>query len=354
MSDHSESHISVVQVAILRAMGFLPFAPGKHKRHLSKIHCDPSKSQLRSVLQSVITVTILAGTSLFAGMKIVHVAFKIYDAGSKDAIFKFLTQLPGVSVYMRLAIVLLLFYWKRQSFSPLFEGLTILLDSDMTLKSRVLRKVPKLSVALLVATFFMYMGYSVTNWTNDILGDSSRQNVTMWSPASRTPFYLGMSNWQYLFGSVVFRDLAFILSQQVYITAIILCVSLADVVKSIFRDVATEIGALESSLPIDLRDLEQKLSNWRGMYVKVTRLVSQINRFFGPIFLVTYSLDLTVVLGSAARFLTIASSDSEIALTVLFTVTCIVTFGIYATVLPIPFVTLSEKVGECSLIVIVQ
>ena len=348
---HHEPPAGIVQISLLRALGFLPCSRVS-KRPVVR---SPFRTHYRLILCFASKLTawfILGGASLLASIRIANSSLKVFNSAftvftvigtSQNAIVKLLNQVPGIAIQARSVLILLLFYTKRKPAAALFHELSAILDKDLLLKEQVCRRAKKIAIGLLTLSVIFHIGYPVTS---DFLPVFTTENETIWSPAGATPFYLGMVKWQWLCFVLFLRGLSFILSQQVYLVIVLVCVVLYDCLKQIVGGVAAAQQRLDCGVTIDFTAFEIQVENWRIVYGKIADLVDKIDALFGSILLVAYCLDWLVVLGTASWFLTMDLGDPNLLSHLRLPLTCVSMFGVYVTLLPLPFVAVHEKVRD--------
>ena len=345
------SHI--IQIPILQATGFLPYS------EKSFWQTQSFRQKIGKVIAVVISWSLLFGTGILGALKITELFYKLRSTfldnkssnQSSNSLFDSFYYLPDAAISIRCFSLLVIIHVKRHLFHDLFNNISKLIDeyfTDKASKQELSNRIERSSILLLTVTTIIYLAWPLTIWPESFYGSKMGENRTIFSYVDTKPFPIFMNYWQCLCVEIIFRHLAYLLSQQVYLCAIILSMTLSNVLTVMLREIEAETVAnktTEASQVLEKRlsNTEEKLQIWRDAYMSLMTLIDDLNKFFGVVFFLTYSMDFLAVLGSASWQL-VSGPNSFYAMYYVTSVAGVLAFGCFATFLPFPLVIVHEKV----------
>ena len=339
----------IIQIPILRFTGFIPYHDGNNSWKTLSV-----QRKIFVLAGCVISWSILLGTAVFASLKIAEVGygFRSYFPGvtstdkKRSTILDVFFYLPDGAINVRCFLVLAIFHAKRHSFNELSDNIFTLVETffeDAEVKQALYRKIKKTSLILMVSTTMIFLAWPLIVWPETL----ASINGTLQSEINTPPIPLNLAHWQFLFIEIFFRHLPYILSQQVYLCAIVFSLFLSEVLTVMSREIKAETALNNEQFPSSSKKRlhgidDWKLRRWKDAYVRLMVINRSVNEHFDFIFLLTYSLDFLAVLGSASWLLT--GDEKSSVLYYVSSFTGILVFGAFATLLPLPFVIFHEKV----------
>ncbi|OWA53555.1 hypothetical protein BV898_17978 [Hypsibius exemplaris] len=221
------------QTTVLRFTGFLPLY-AYHSPTVQRPRRNLSTYLSTMVAICLITGTIYPITTNF--MRAVYVlAFPSVQIDTNTAgLVLLMEKIPYGLISLRAFLVLILFFRKRNTFSTLALDMSMCLPSNRGFAERI--TVLCSWVGLLVTALFpvAWECFSVLQ----ILITS--RNTTLLSRDAYEPLPIPVVFWHHQLSVFLLRCIPFILSQQVYLTAMVLAWMASSELKRIARDIAWE------------------------------------------------------------------------------------------------------------------
>ena len=149
----------------------------------------------------------------------------------------------------------------------------------------------------------------------------------------------------------LFSTMAFVLSQQVYVCAIIPAIVLHDVVARLDREVREDTASFERrsarGWPFRLNEremavAEEKVIQWETRRMQMLLFCGEITDFFGVILMVIYGLDFLTLLGFSSNI--VNSTRTDLPSYLYLALSCAISLA-YLTVFLFPLVAVYEKVS---------
>ncbi|OQV20623.1 hypothetical protein BV898_05441 [Hypsibius exemplaris] len=257
-----------------------------------------------------------------------------------------LVDLPYGAINLRGLLVLALFFYKRHSWHELARQTQVLLHlaCPVTAINHLPRKaMTYLSGSLLFLTASGHVIFEAVEWCYTWNPGSPSATLPAFSAISTVPVLKEAYAWPFLTLYFCFSTVPFVLSQQVYVCAIVLARCLHKVLATLEQELLSESRRWEQyARPSSLDNLARKVATWEYLHVRTVLMVQAMNQFFGEIFLVTYLLDVLVAVCFATQLI---GEETDHSLLFYFVwLGSFVLFGAYAMLLPLPFVLLNSQV----------
>ena len=155
--------LDVVQTTILQVTGFLPIQ--RSSSGSIKSTAGSPKRYLQSFVTKLFVLSLLVGTWFFAVIQTVDVAFRVSTASSQhSSVIAVLYYFPALMVNLRVALILSIFYAKRNTFIDVTRLVRKLINRETELKNRIWKKIRTLSVLLLLASLAFHIMWPLTIW----------------------------------------------------------------------------------------------------------------------------------------------------------------------------------------------
>jgi hypothetical protein len=342
----------IAQTAVLQMTGFISYWNDSSNYSLS------CKQKIISAIMNSIAILLLCGTGYFGCLKSALFIYNfLYSTSANDSdqnesgLLFALRELPFRAISTRCFFVLSVAFIKRQSLMNLISDasdLILLSLPDEKARQLFLLRIKLMSVVILGVTFAGHILWEYLEWVYFFGGwSSSALFAKEIALLPHTSYLSKMYTWQYLIIYCIFNILPFVLSQQIFLCAILLAVVLSDVLQALREEIDCQRAAYGSLQTTRDRKNKyeltaRKLTKWETIHHGALVLVENINHYFRSIFLVTYLLDLLTMLGFASRMSAEVVSFTDY----LFSIGSVFLFGFYMTVLPVPLVRVYEKVKE--------
>jgi hypothetical protein len=339
------AQLRITQTVLLKLTGFLPL---QKNEAISTTFCKWEDMLATSL--SCVAVSLLCGTLFFSCFESTMLFYVfLYPTSNssyqrKVGLLEILERLPFCAMNFRGLIVMSVCFAKRNHWSDLFKETASLISrcfDDKLAKQRLFRQIKYLSTGLLIMTFCIHLLWKTVKWIDYL----SAENITLSSDGIAGPLPIKMLTWQYIVLDYLFRAVPFVLSQQVYVCAIMLVVTLSGALQNLTEQMNREklvyqLGIGQNINEKGWKKTEANLKKWKNIHFDMLRLTDRLNTFFRLIFFITFRLDLLTLLCFASWIIT----GKREMISYAFSSGSVLLFGIYVTFFPLPMVIVYEKV----------
>jgi 7tm Chemosensory receptor len=344
MSHHLQEFI-IAQTEVLKMTGLLPY-------YNMPFHSLSKQQKMVSVISIGLLIGLFGSSVYFCGIyttfvihAIVHPHPISLDSEDGNGLLKIVKTLPFWCVAVRGLSVPIVFFIKRHSWRQLTVEVSDLLNLFKCHFSA--GKIKRTSIALIVVTFCLHVVWVFTDW-NDYL--SGPGNLTLSSDLILPPFPKSMMHlWGFLISECFGNHLPFLLSQQIYLCAILVVVVMAEALQSVLREIQHQTLLHRSKTSHQLMKWKQiqrtrdKVQQWEDKHFKMFLLTQHVNHLFGCIFLIIFGLDVVSIIGFSSLLMNEHEKTYTMALYIC-AIGSVIIFGLYTTILPIPLIMLHDKV----------
>jgi hypothetical protein len=340
-----------IQIVLLKIVGLLPLSG----RKVSK------KVFFFNLILLLIALCFLLGTLYSSGFSAAFFLYGLFypsltDLGTTktDPILAVLQLLPFFTINVRALSVLFVLFLKRRSWKGLMDETQDFLQACFPccrLRAVIVAKMKKASMVLFVATFTLHVLWEYAEWVVFLEGIP---NVTMSETDNiAAPLPMKYYLFEYIILWTLFSTIPFILSQQVYVCAIILAMVLGEAVKRLDLQIQEELKYYKerngSSVGVSDKELELtegKVKIWEFYRMQILVLLGSVNNFFSLILFAIYGMDFLTLLGFTSNLIKNPRSDVD---SYTYLIGSSVIFVLYGTIFLIPFVKVHEEVsfGGC-------
>lgn len=344
------SVIFVFQESLLKLTGFIPLNDDNEASLCNEIY---------AVFLRCVGVTILTGTLFSVSLYIATVFWGLFGPNATPSsignpLIEWLTYIPYCFTNLRGFIICLLFWlygkhWKKLKYRA--DELISASFSGPKARTLIVRKWRNLSVLFGLLTIVLVGAWETNSWLH-YQDQDPRRNTLSFNRAV-DPLPVNMTVWQYVITWTLWSTLPFCLSQQIYITVIMMawvlhcCVcqlnDCIDQERHEFRKFITSGRLLLSDVAVRklATDMYETVRKLRQRRMKMVTFCEELNSTYGLILFSIYGLDVFTVCGFIAGIVahteTFASAHTLNALSVIL-------YGTYATMFMIPMVLVHEKV----------
>ena len=326
------------QTKLLQLFGILPWFSDNF-RYLSPV------KKILSSFQILIATALLAGTLYSSCLQCANFLSGFSQPDSTDenesnTPLKVIKLMPFPIINSRGLIVLFVLFVRRQKWTLLMSDLRqfsyqCIFGSFLT--ESVNHKCRIIGVILFIITAALHALWETVEWTAYI---GSMPNSTILSG----PFIKTVAV------ATLLSSVPYILSQQVYICALILAILLNESLKALSHSIYAEVSSfnVDKDDPPEKYDgqklalLSLKVVKWETYHTQILIFFGSVNEFFSlPLFLI-HGMDFLAVLGFVANV--VVNSRSDI-MSHVYLIGSSLVFLLYGTVFLGPLVSVHEKVS---------
>jgi hypothetical protein len=336
-----------VQASLLRLVGILPLAEGQ-----------ASGRKVLSVIRMIFAFCILTGalySTAFQAAIIVAGFFHGIQANDDsrkpknlDAILPVMGVLPFFTIDGRAFLALILLFIKRRHWNSLMletnNFMQVCFPSNAL--DGLIKSIQRIAVTLCALTVLLVILWEFVNWHAYLGSDSNLIK------SNHTAHYLPITYHMYqnIIIWVIFSTLPFILSQQVYLCAVILAIILSKAIDRLISQINEERvyyeGKKGTFLVITEKDIEGtevKVKNWEICRMQSLLFCGSLNKIFSLILFAIYTLDFLTLLGFTSSLM---REDGVNVTRSWYLIFGDLVFLSYGTVFLLPLVAVYEKVSH--------
>ncbi|OQV19861.1 hypothetical protein BV898_06131 [Hypsibius exemplaris] len=334
------------QVFLLKLLGIIPLVGSDGKRCIS------------AAVSTVVGVCYLIGTFYSAGINGAHFLYGFFHPDAavspkntthESVILQIMQLMPFFVINSRAFCVLLLLFVKRNSWPIFTAKIDRFLEHSLPTEiSTVFRlNVGRTSVVLCAVTFCLHLLWEAVEW---VVYLEAVPNITMTTDNFMAPLPVKYLTYQSIVLWTLFSTLAFILSQQIFVCAIVLATLLKNILRRLNVEITEELlyfGRKSEDLygPNEKEILAtvEKLRCWEARRMEALLFCGEMNDFFGPILLLIYGMDFLTLLGFSSNIVNNPRTDLD---SYMYLALSCALFLAYLTVFSFPMVAVHETSGN--------
>ncbi|XP_055338426.1 uncharacterized protein LOC129588284 [Paramacrobiotus metropolitanus] len=337
------------QETVLKVTGFMPM--------------DSNCSVVKKIAASAfhcIGVSILLGTLFSVTLYIATVFWGLFGPGAVastigNPLIEWLTYIPYCFTNLRGFIVCSLFWFHGKHWSHIKHRADELIHATFAgphKRAVLVRKWKNTAVVVGFISILLVCMWETNSWIHYQDQDPQRYNLQFNDAVAPLP--MKMTVWQYVITWTLWSTLPFCLSQQIFITVIMLawilngCINKLNAAileeRAYFRGVVSshsdQLWSDSKALLVLAEKMHVRITALRHRRLKMVTFCEEVTKTYGLILFAIYGLDVFTVCGFVAAIV----ADTEKFLTA-YTLNflSLALYGMYATVFMVPMVLVYEK-----------
>ncbi|OWA53558.1 hypothetical protein BV898_17981 [Hypsibius exemplaris] len=329
----------------LQLTGFLVNSQPAHTRTFC--------GHLRHWMTTAVGLTLIAGALADLALRTAQMTYRVVhpelgavylDSTGKSGLLDIMEMMPYFILNFRGIVVLIFAFWKRDSLHLLSlatEELLKITFSSSYFSSKPFRKFKSLSIVFLIATATLHVVWECFDWVDYF---TTVPNATLYSSNYLNPIPTQVYPWEYICVYSALNVFPFILSQHVYIGAVVFSWLLSKSIQTLKHELLHTIEVTSSGSKVyhssdHFTLMTEQLRRWEKILLQANCVARRINHSYGWVFLATHVFDALNMLCLSSWIVSISETLGQYA----FALGSVVAFGVYAIVFPIPMVMVAEE-----------